>query len=79
LPGTLHGYLPSISISFHEVTGQILMWIKIPPGTYDKGLYVDIDGTAYLRKDGRLERISDPVQRDELAKQKREGQGIWAV
>jgi hypothetical protein len=80
LPSTLHKYLPQdITITYPQVQGHTLILIKIPPGIYDLGLYVDVDGIAYIRKDGRLQRITDPVERDELSHQKRNKQGIWTI
>jgi len=79
LPQTLHRFMPGITISFPVVKGHTLAWIKVPPGTYELGLYVDNDGVAFIRKDGRLQRISDSVEKDEFAQQKREKRGIWSI
>ncbi len=76
---TQSSYIGPITITFPEVCGQTLLLMEVKPGAYKQGLYVDKEGTACIRKDARLQRITSPTEKDELARQRREGEGMWST
>jgi predicted HTH transcriptional regulator len=74
----LQKWLPKIEYTFHQVQGKRILHVKIPPGQYTDGLYIDRQGKAYLRKDGRLSREESPIAQDAYSRQRRNNEGLWS-
>jgi hypothetical protein len=72
--------LPNITVSFESVeVDKRVIYIDVPPGDYMGSLYKNNKGVAFIRMDGSKRTISNALEQDELAQQRRESKGPWAV
>jgi hypothetical protein len=72
--------LPSISVSIEAVSDDDqVVYIDVPPGDYQRSLYRNNKGVAFIRMDGSKKTVKNALEQDTLAQQRRESKGAWAV
>ena len=72
--------LSNITISIESVeVGKKVIYVDVPPGDYQGSLYKNNKGIAFIRMDGSKRTVKSVLEQDELAQQRRQSRGPWAV